>query len=610
MMIVAIPIAVTAVLVADVAGDSQAGKVDARLSTGLETALSLNADAEAEAERAARRLLGDPSVVSALRQGDPARIEAATAAEGRKLDIEYLAITPPAGRELVPIGGAAPLAAATVKATATAGAFELVASTTAPRRYLDEVTRLTGLNGAVTGAEGAVLARNGARDVALPEAGSSEDVEVDGEDGRAGSVGLPGSEQARVTLFAPLQAGGFFDSRPRIGLLVAVLLAFALAGVFFMGRVLQRQIGAMLEAARRIRAGDFTHRVPVEGRDEMAGLASEFNSMTARLEEQVGQLRRQRDELNRSVRRLGQAFAAGLDRDALFEIVAETALVACEAEYVRVALEDGTMIESPEGLTGPARDAAAAAQKRSAGDEARVESKRGDGHALAAPIRSLGGESGGDVLAIGREQKPFDESEREVFLYLIGQASASIENISAHERVSEQAVTDDLTGLPNNRAFRETIDREASRAGRSGSQLSLIILDVDDFKQVNDTYGHLQGDEVLRLIGRLLNEEPRAIDEPGRYGGEEFVVALPQTGVDGAVGLAERMRERLAAEEIPSLGGGAPLSITASFGTATFPEAASSVRGLFTAADAALYEAKRTGKNRVVTAPAVGQSRR
>jgi diguanylate cyclase (GGDEF)-like protein len=203
----------------------------------------------------------------------------------------------------------------------------------------------------------------------------------------------------------------------------------------------------------------------------------------------------------------------------------------------------------------------------------------------------------------------FGEHERDIFVTLLGRASTSIENVTAHERVSEQAVTDELTGLPNNRSFRETIDREAARAERFGHELSLVILDLDDFKQVNDTYGHLQGDEVLRTVGKLLQSEPRAIDEPARYGGEEFVVALPETGSEGAVELAERIRSRLEDEEVPAVEGGKPLRVTASFGTATLPDAATDVRGLFEAADEALYKAKAQGKNRVVTAPVVAPSR-
>ena len=412
-----------------------------------------------------------------------------------------------------------------------------------------------------------------------------------------------GDEGSAVTVLAPVDAGGFLDSRPRIAILVSAFLALALLGVALIARTMQSQIAAMLGAARRIGSGDFSKRVPVVGRDEMAGLASEFNKMSDQLEEQIGELRRQRTELDRSVRRLGEAFAAGLDRDALLGIVAETALGACSAEYAHVSLDGGHVIEVPSGFNGPSRDAAVAGQKRVDREGANVDVRRDDGFALAAPLKRLSDGVQVGSLSVGRRGEAFTDSDREVFIYLIGQASASIENISVHERVTVQAVTDELTGLPNNRAFREKIDREASRAERFGHQLSLIILDVDNFKSVNDTYGHLQGDEVLRLIGRLLSEEPRGIDEPARYGGEEFVVALPETGTDGAVELAERIRERLEAEAIPLLDGSGQLKVTASFGTATMPLSAMTVRQLFAAADDALYEAKRSGKNRVVTAP-------
>jgi len=613
-LIVAIPIAAIAVLVVDVTGDSAAGKADARLATGLETALSLYDDGVAGARREATALLQEPAVISALGSRDSAQIERVTGSLGRQRDITYLAITTPYaitdGDDLTPIESAIPIATATVNTTGDSGEFGLVASVTDSERYLEQLSGLTGLEAAVIGTDGEVAATNGATADDLPAAGSSSDVSLDGEDLRSASSGLPDSEDTRVTLFAPQEAGGFFDSSPRIALIVALFLAVALTGVFFMARTLQSQIAAMLDAARRIGSGDFSHRIPVHGRDEMAGLASEFNKMTDQLEGQIDQLRRQRRELDRSVQRLGEAFASGLDRDALLAIVAETALGACEAEYARVALENGTMIEVPAGAAGPARDAAVAAQKRSSREGSKVDARRDNGFALAAPLRSLGRDEPVGTLAIGRGGAVFGESEREVFLYLIGQASASIENISAHERVTEQAVTDELTGLPNNRAFRETIGREASRADRFGHELSLIILDVDNFKRVNDTHGHLQGDEVLRAIGQLLQSEPRAIDEPARYGGEEFVVALPETGTDGAVELAERIRERLAEHSIPLLDGSGALNVTASFGTATLPGAASTVRELFSVADEALYEAKRSGKNRVVTAPGAVRSRR
>jgi diguanylate cyclase (GGDEF)-like protein len=201
-------------------------------------------------------------------------------------------------------------------------------------------------------------------------------------------------------------------------------------------------------------------------------------------------------------------------------------------------------------------------------------------------------------MTVVRRERPFDEGQRDVLAYLIGQAAASIENVELHEMVAEQAITDELTGLPNNRRFRRWIATEVARAERFGHNLSLLMLDIDDFKQVNDTYGHLQGDEVLRAIGRVLREESRGIDEPARYGGEEFAIGLPETDIDGAVEFAERVRERVAVTEIPFLHGKGTIRVTTSVGAATAATDGEDVRSLIDAADQALYRAKRRGKNR------------
>jgi diguanylate cyclase (GGDEF)-like protein len=201
---------------------------------------------------------------------------------------------------------------------------------------------------------------------------------------------------------------------------------------------------------------------------------------------------------------------------------------------------------------------------------------------------------------VARRGEQFTAAEREVFLYLVGQVSSSIENIALHELVTEQAVTDELTGLSNNRRFRELISKEAIRAERFGHELSLIMLDIDDFKRINDTYGHLQGDEVLRMVGRVLHLESRGVDEPARYGGEEFAVALPETGLDGAVELAERIRVRIESEHVSRGDGAGSVRVTASVGAVSMRGFADGGEALIAAADAALYEAKRAGKNRVV----------
>ena len=600
-LIVVVPTAAIALLVVDVTSDASAGKADAQLATGLETALSMYEGDVDAAKRAGTRLVADPAVEAALNAEDVSALEPAAAAAAGRRGIEYLRFQLVNGNTLSPVPARDPLAVAVLRDRA--GSFELRVSVTDPAEYAAEISSSTGLDAAVVGDGGLTASTLPLRGAELPGSGGSADVEIAGQTVRGAAAELPGSGGERIVLFTELEESGFLASSPGIAAALAGFLLIALGFVFLVVRTLQGQVAAMLDAARRVGAGDFSRKVPVVGRDEMAGLASEFNKMSGQLAAHIEELRHQRDELRRSAERLGDAFAAGLDRDALLRIVLETALGACGAEYGRVTLVDGSTLEEPDDVTGPARDAALAGERRSARDDARVEARREDGQALSAPLRRLiPGSRPAGTMSIARRGEPFTADEQGVFAYLVGQATASLENISAHERVSEQAVTDELTGLANNRAFRESIEREAARAERFRHDLSLVMLDLDDFKQVNDTHGHLQGDEVLQAIGRILDAESRGIDEAARYGGEEFVVALPETGIEGALEVAERIRARIEAEPVPMLDGKGELRITASIGAASFPVSAHTVRELIAAADEALYRAKRDGKNRVVAA--------
>jgi diguanylate cyclase (GGDEF)-like protein len=224
-------------------------------------------------------------------------------------------------------------------------------------------------------------------------------------------------------------------------------------------------------------------------------------------------------------------------------------------------------------------------------------------HGMALPMRArIAGGKDIDfvgVISIARHGREFSEQERELFGYLAGQATLSIENVDLHETVSQQAVTDELTGLFNVRQFHERLDGEIERADRFGTPLSLVMLDIDKFKSVNDTYGHQQGDRVLVEVARVMHRLSRDVDLPARYGGEEMAVVLPQTDLRGAEQLAERMRVAIESLQIQRLDGGGLLPITASFGVASFPAIAGDKTALIAAADAALYRAKRGGRNRV-----------
>jgi diguanylate cyclase (GGDEF)-like protein len=176
-----------------------------------------------------------------------------------------------------------------------------------------------------------------------------------------------------------------------------------------------------------------------------------------------------------------------------------------------------------------------------------------------------------------------------------------------HERIAQEALTDPLTGLWNRRHMGETLTREVTRALRFGHEVSLIILDVDDFKRINDRLGHLQGDLVLEAVADLVKDATRTIDVAARYGGDELALILVETGSEGATILAERLRERVRDTEVPLRDGGT-MAVTISVGVATIPDSAEDLESLVDGADRALLRAKRSGKNQIRTAPASRRS--
>jgi diguanylate cyclase (GGDEF)-like protein len=169
-------------------------------------------------------------------------------------------------------------------------------------------------------------------------------------------------------------------------------------------------------------------------------------------------------------------------------------------------------------------------------------------------------------------------------------------------RLSRQAQTDALTGLANRRALDERFDYEVEHARRIGTNVSFVIADIDNFKSINDRYGHQTGDDVLRAVAQVFADAVRELDLAARFGGEEIALVLPGTQLAGARRLSERIRQLLTDLDVRS-SDGERIEVTASFGAASFPTYATAA-ALVAAADGALYEAKRDGKNRVVTATA------
>ncbi len=266
---------------------------------------------------------------------------------------------------------------------------------------------------------------------------------------------------------------------------------------------------------------------------------------------------------------------------------------------VRVALEAGRPVLIPDVTVHPLF---AELRQRWSRDGTVVPTRS----VIALPFFVDRQQAGVFLLRRGAGEPPLDEEDVTFADAVVKAAVASIQRAHLLEtaradnvRLAALAQTDPLTQVLNRRALTERLTSELDRARRYGHSVAVLMLDLDHFKQVNDTRGHLVGDGVLKDIAEILRGAVRSADFVARYGGEEFVVVLPETGVDGAVHFAERLRERIAATEFQA-GLGTPLALTASIGVSLFPgPRITSVDDLLAAADTALYKAKSDGRNRV-----------
>ncbi|PLX85255.1 MAG: sensor domain-containing diguanylate cyclase [Desulfuromonas sp.] len=201
--------------------------------------------------------------------------------------------------------------------------------------------------------------------------------------------------------------------------------------------------------------------------------------------------------------------------------------------------------------------------------------------------------------ALGQDQ--FEPRDLRVLSAIADFTAIAIENARLVERVQELTITDDLTGLYNSRHFQTIIDYEVERAGRQGTEVSLVFLDLDHFKQVNDTYGHLTGSRLLSEIGQTIGKNTRKVDYAARYGGDEFVILLPGTGNEGALGMIRNLRERFRQGDYRS-DCDQKIEVTASIGVATYPTNAPDKSELIRLADMAMYAVKKSTRNAVLTA--------
>ncbi len=609
-LLVILPVLAVAFVGILIVRDSEEEKTATRLEQAQTAAEGVYRDLRSRAQTVVMTVADDQELAAAVRDGDRAALQDRLENLAERGGADRVRLTL-AGREPIDAGGGEAVAPAVGEISDDGGrAGRMSLSVSTAGEYANLLAQVTGLN---------VLLTEGDRVLAGDiETGSARglplrgETEVEGEKYRVTGFETPGFDGGtlRVHVLAPEDDldDAVSDNALFIGLILLAFLICALAFALTAARSLQSQTERLLTAARMIGKGDFSIEVPTEGNDEFAALGKEFNSMARQLETRLEELQLERARLQETVRRVGESLGKGLDRDALLGIVVQTAVDGVGAECGRVVMRhsvNGALSEAARAGNISAYMAAVQAAEMAALDAGEAaETQISGANALARPLTSPEPDDGVlGVISIARPGRPFSQRQRELFEYLTNQAAISIENVDLHEAIQRQAVTDELTGLFNHRRFQEVMTAEVERTRRFGQELGLIMLDLDNFKRVNDTYGHLQGDVVLRQVARVLRESAREIDEPARYGGEEMAVALPQTGLQGAYDFAERVRRRIEGLQIDLLDGDGTLRVTASFGAASLPHSAKIDKdALVAAADAALYRAKRSGKNRTVKA--------
>ncbi|MDG9672943.1 diguanylate cyclase [Micromonospora sp. DH14] len=418
--------------------------------------------------------------------------------------------------------------------------------------------------------------------------------------------------------------------------LLAVLTAWRLA------RVTTRPLAELAGAVDRVAQGDLTARVPVRSRDELGRLAAAFNRMTRETGSYVAALTSNRDQLRGHLAVLGDTLASTHDLQRILRVILRSAIGATGARAGAVLLVEtgGVLVaQCTEGLDGrwPAEEtdgpqtlrvpvgvgivgAVAATGEPQRGRAETTEAPTGEPRCrtyVAVPFAAPGGgapatpggpsasaDEAGAAAALGvlalydrLGADEFDDDDLATLRTFAGHAAVAVDNVRVHEEAQRLSLTDPLTGLWNYRYLRESIRREVERASRFGRMLSVLALDLDRFKDVNDTYGHAAGDTVLAEFARRVRGEIREVDLAFRQGGEEFVLLLPETDARGAAIVAERLGAAVRDTPIAVEADAGPVLVTVSVGIAVFPDNGSTGREVLEAADDALYAAKAAGRD-------------
>ncbi|MEO6714882.1 MAG: diguanylate cyclase, partial [Mycobacteriales bacterium] len=410
--------------------------------------------------------------------------------------------------------------------------------------------------------------------------------------------------------------------------LVPIVFIFVfLAGMlgWLLARLTTKPLQELSDAAMNIASGNFDTRIVVRPSGEVGRLAIAFNAMTDEVSTYIDALQHSRDELRRNLTRMGDTLSSTHDMDKMLSVILETAMVTLRAEagavmlftanrdelYIKVGREISDRVDAGQGRVkvgeGVAGNVGRSGEPlHGAIGEGPHELRLASGEpraraVIAVPLKAHGRALGVLNLYDKIGAREFDDADVTTIRSFANQATVAIDNVLLHQESQRLSITDGLTGLWNYRYFQMTIDKEIERASRFGRPLSLLILDLDKFKTVNDTFGHQRGDSVLIELATRIKGAIREVDTLARYGGEEFVLVLPETDAEGAEQAAEKLCELVRQRRFGNTNEHT-LKLTVSIGVAVFPDHAASPGLLIRAADTALYAAKEAGRDQYVIA--------
>lgn len=379
--------------------------------------------------------------------------------------------------------------------------------------------------------------------------------------------------------------------------LLAVAAIVAVGTVVVLARRLTAPLAELTDVAGRLGGGDLQARTPVRGHDEVGRLGEAFNAMADGLVDAIVSARQGREALDESFQHFGRVLGRTHDLDGLVVTLLEASRAASGATSGGAWLGNGRGELRRVAGGGPHGDVMADLARDAVRDRvpaSRMLDREGS-EVLAHPLLHED-EVLGSVVVAAPAGETFSPEARAALLALSQQAGTAVHNVQTHRETQRLSVTDPLTGAGNFRHLSTTLAREVERASRFDRPLSMLMLDLDHFKSVNDTWGHARGDTVLRELARRLGECVREVDTVARYGGEEFALVLPETDVEGAERVAQRVVDSVGREPFAAADG-PPITVTVSVGLATFPLHAHSAGDVMRASDRALYVAKRSGRD-------------